>query len=97
MKRSRCQILVELGGRHSLLKSQPGMPSGPVALDGYRPHSFLKTDCSDSSKVLPGTGWMESLGVKGVKVLIGDRKAWLIVLAMSTRLGEGWLGPQTMC
>ena len=73
------------------------MPSEPVALGGFRPHSFLKTDCSDTSKVLPETGSMESLDIKGVKILIGDRKAWLIVLAMSTRLGEEWLGPQSMC
>ena len=79
------------------LRSQPGTPSGPIALEEFKDNIFLKTDSSDTFKghsSVIGRGKLSA--AKGSKTFIGARKALLIVLAMSCKVG-GFDWPQSMC
>ena len=79
------------------LRSQPGIPSGPVALVGFKADSFFKTENSDTWKALSWSELVEVLGERGVKTRIGAKNAWLMVLAMSIVLGGEPLWPQSIC
>ncbi len=74
--------------------SQDGIMSGPEALAGFSVESFLNTQCSE---IKGGLGWRTSViasGAKAPKMLMGSRKALLIVLA---RVVGPELSPVSMC
>ena len=69
-----------------------------MALEGFKDNIFLKTDSSDTFKGHSSIIYRAKKlsAAKGSKAFIGARKALLIVLAMSCKVGGvGW--PQSMC